>query len=101
MLIEAVEPCAETRCQQCPRDRVSRAADAHRNLACSPPLPWFERGCKSAPNDVPLLEEYALTLGEAGRYRDMLAAGAQDHVALDSRQCKSVLHAGGARGSRW
>lgn len=35
-------------------------------------LPWFERGLQIAPDDVPLLEEYAATLGEAGRYTDML-----------------------------
>lgn len=35
-------------------------------------LPWFERGLQIAPDDVPLLEEYAATLGEARRYTDML-----------------------------
>jgi cellulose synthase operon protein C len=35
-------------------------------------LPWFERGLQINPDDIPLLEEYAQTLGEAGRYRDML-----------------------------
>lgn len=35
-------------------------------------LLWFERGLQIAPDDVRLLEDYALTLGEAGRYRDML-----------------------------
>lgn len=35
-------------------------------------LPWFERGLQINPDDLPLLEQYALTLGDAGRYRDML-----------------------------
>jgi cellulose synthase operon protein C len=47
-------------------------------------LPWFERGLQIAPTDVPLLEEYGATLGEAGRYRDMLKV-ARQIIALDSR----------------
>lgn len=35
-------------------------------------LPWFEQGLKIDSNDVPLLEEYAITLGELGRNADML-----------------------------
>ncbi|HEV7233496.1 MAG TPA: tetratricopeptide repeat protein [Sphingorhabdus sp.] len=45
-------------------------------------LPWFERGLQITPTDVPLLEEYALTLGEAGRYRDMLQQ-ARKIISLD------------------
>lgn len=45
-------------------------------------LPWFERGLQIAPDDVRLLEDYALTLGDAGRYRDMLA-NARKIIALD------------------
>lgn len=45
-------------------------------------LPWFERGLQIAPDDVRLLEDYALTLGEVGRYRDMLA-NARKIIALD------------------
>lgn len=51
-------------------------------------LPWFERGLQIAPTDVPLLEEYALTLGEAGRYRDMLVY-ARKIVALDRNNAKA------------
>ncbi len=36
-------------------------------------LPWFERAVQIAPNDLDLLGEYAATLGEVGRYADMLA----------------------------
>ena len=46
-------------------------------------LPWFERGLQIAPDDVPLLEEYAATLGEAGRYTDMLKA-VRRILALDA-----------------
>jgi cellulose synthase operon protein C len=35
-------------------------------------LPWFEGSLAINPNDIPLLEEYAATLGELGRARDML-----------------------------
>ena len=51
-------------------------------------LPWFERGLQINPNDVPLLEEYALTLGEAGRSRDMLAQ-ARKIVSLDGSNSKA------------
>lgn len=46
-------------------------------------LPWFERGLQINPDDVPLLEQYALTLGDAGRYRDMLRQ-ARRITALDA-----------------
>ena len=36
-------------------------------------LPWFERALAINQDDIPLLEEYAVTLGELGRNRDMLA----------------------------
>jgi cellulose synthase operon protein C len=45
-------------------------------------LPWFERALQISPNDVPVLEEYGATLGEAGRYRDMLAQ-ARKIISLD------------------
>ncbi len=51
-------------------------------------LPWFERGLQIDPDDIPLLEEYAQTLGEAGRYRDMLAH-ARRIIALDRRNWKA------------
>jgi len=35
-------------------------------------LPWFEAGLKRQPDDVALLGEYAATLGEMGRARQML-----------------------------
>jgi tetratricopeptide (TPR) repeat protein len=35
-------------------------------------LPWFSRGLKIAPNNLSLLGEYAATLGELGRAKDML-----------------------------
>jgi tetratricopeptide (TPR) repeat protein len=35
-------------------------------------LPWFEAGLKARPDDVSLLGEYAATLGELGRARQML-----------------------------
>lgn len=37
-------------------------------------LPWFEAALKRDPRHLPALAGYAATLGDAGRYRDMLAA---------------------------
>ena len=51
-------------------------------------LPWFERGLQIAPTDVPLLEEYAVTLGEAGRNRDMLKQ-ARKILSLDRNNAKA------------
>jgi Flp pilus assembly protein TadD len=36
-------------------------------------LPWFQRAVQLAPQNLDLLSEYAATLGDLGRYRDMLA----------------------------
>ena len=47
-------------------------------------LPWFERALAINPNDIPCLEEYAVTLGEMGRNRDMLAQ-ARKIVGLNSK----------------
>jgi predicted Zn-dependent protease len=35
-------------------------------------LPWFERALERAPRDLGLLGEYAATLGDAGRHKDVL-----------------------------
>ena len=35
-------------------------------------IPWFERGLTKAPEDLDLLGDYAATLGELGRAREML-----------------------------
>jgi cellulose synthase operon protein C len=51
-------------------------------------LPWFERALQVSPNDVPVLEEYGATLGEAGRYADMLAQ-ARKIVSLDSNNARA------------
>lgn len=40
-------------------------------------LPWFEHALSIDPNDVGVLGEYAATLGDMGRMRDMLAAARQ------------------------
>lgn len=37
-------------------------------------LPWFEAGLARSPDDISLLGEYAATLGELGRAKDMLKA---------------------------
>lgn len=37
-------------------------------------LPWFEAALAADPDDIDVLADYAATLGEAGRARDMLAA---------------------------
>ena len=40
-------------------------------------LPWFEAGLKRRPDDISLLGEYAATLGELGRTREMLTVTRQ------------------------
>jgi tetratricopeptide (TPR) repeat protein len=45
-------------------------------------LPWFERALQIDPNDVPLLTEYAATLGDMGRMTEMLVV-ARKIIALD------------------
>jgi cellulose synthase operon protein C len=51
-------------------------------------LPWFERALQVSPNDVPVLEEYGATLGEAGRYADMLAQ-ARKIISLDNNNARA------------
>jgi cellulose synthase operon protein C len=53
-------------------------------------LPWFERGLQVDPNDLPLLEEYGATLGEVGRYRDMLAQ-ARKIIQLDRKNARGFF----------
>jgi cellulose synthase operon protein C len=47
-------------------------------------LPWFERGLAINPNDIPLLEEYGVTLGELGHASEMLKI-ARKIAALDMK----------------
>lgn len=49
-----------------------------------PAIAWFEHALDEAPDDLGLLGEYAATLGEAGRHRDMLRV-ARRMVEIDSR----------------
>lgn len=53
-------------------------------------LPWFERALQIDPNDVPLLTEYAATLGDMGRMTDMLAV-ARKIIALDGRNPRAFF----------
>ena len=52
-------------------------------------LPWFERALQIAPEDIPTLEEYAATLGEAGRYTDMLAQ-VRRIIAIDPSNSRAI-----------
>ena len=47
-------------------------------------IPWFERALAISPDDIPSLEEYAVTLGEMGRNRAMLGQ-ARKILALSSK----------------
>ncbi|MEP7348927.1 MAG: tetratricopeptide repeat protein [Sphingorhabdus sp.] len=51
-------------------------------------LPWFERGLQIDGSDVPLLGEYALTLGEVGRNADMLTV-ARKIISLDGGNARA------------
>lgn len=51
-------------------------------------LPWFEAGLKQSPADLALLGEYAATLGEMGRAREMLTI-TRHMIALDRRNARA------------
>jgi len=53
-------------------------------------LPWFERALQLDPNDIPLLTEYAATLGDMGRMTDMLAI-ARKIIALDGKNPRAFF----------
>ncbi len=53
-------------------------------------LPWFERALQIDPNDVPLLTEYAATLGDMGRMTDMLVV-ARKIIALDGLNPRALF----------
>ena len=67
--------------------RGQLARDAEGLIAA---LPWFERALDKAPNDIGLLGEYAATLGEAGRHRDMLRV-ARRMVEIDPRHPRAYF----------
>ncbi|MBC2668552.1 tetratricopeptide repeat protein [Novosphingobium piscinae] len=52
-------------------------------------LPWFEAGLAQRPDDLPLLGEYAATLGELGRARDMLVV-TRRMLALQNRHPRAL-----------
>lgn len=51
-------------------------------------LPWFEAALAQDPKDIQVLGEYAATLGELGRARDMLTA-TRKMLAIDARNPKA------------
>jgi len=53
-------------------------------------IPWFERALQIDPNDVPLLTEYAATLGDMGRMTDMLVV-ARKIIALDGNNPRAFF----------
>ena len=53
-------------------------------------LPWFERALQIDPNDVALLTEYAATLGDMGRMKDMLVV-ARKVIALDGKNPRAFF----------
>ncbi len=53
-------------------------------------LPWFERALQIDPNDVMLLSEYAATLGDMGRMKDMLVV-ARKIISLDGRNPRAFF----------
>lgn len=52
-------------------------------------LPWFEAGLARSPDDITLLGEYAATLGELGRAKDMLKA-TRRMLALDPGNARAL-----------
>lgn len=57
-----------------PRTLEFRAQLIRDQYGLTAALPWFEAGLNRKPDDIALLGEYAATLGELGRARDMLKA---------------------------
>ncbi|GAA0470643.1 hypothetical protein GCM10009096_09430 [Parasphingorhabdus litoris] len=53
-------------------------------------LPWFERGLQIDPNNVPLLTEYAATLGDMGRMTDMLTV-VRKIISLDGKNARAFF----------
>ena len=53
-------------------------------------IPWFERALDIDPNDIPLLTEYAATLGDMGRMTDMLTV-ARKIIALDGNNPRAFF----------
>lgn len=53
-------------------------------------LPWFEAGLAARSDDLGLLGEYAATLGELGRARDMLTV-TRRMIALDPRDRRAFV----------
>ena len=51
-------------------------------------LPWFARGLQIAPDDLSLLGEYAATLGELGRAKDMLRV-TRKMIKLDGHNARA------------
>jgi len=51
-------------------------------------LPWFEKALALAPNRMPLLGEYAATLGELGRAKDMLVV-TRHMLSLDGNNAEA------------
>jgi tetratricopeptide (TPR) repeat protein len=51
-------------------------------------IPWFARGLQSAPDDLSLLGEYAATLGELGRAKDMLRV-TRKMIAIDGHSARA------------
>jgi tetratricopeptide (TPR) repeat protein len=54
-----------------------RGEQTRSQMGLAAALPWFERALAVDPNDVSVLGEYAATLGDMGRMRDMLKAARQ------------------------
>lgn len=53
-------------------------------------LPWFERALQIDPNDVAVLTDYAATLGDMGRMKDMLVV-ARKIIALDGQNPRAFF----------
>lgn len=53
-----------------------------------PALPWFEAALARAPDDIPVLGEYAATLGDLGRTREMLAV-TRRMIAIDPHNARA------------
>lgn len=69
---------------QDPEALLLRAQLARDSEGLAAALPWFEAGLDNAPDHLDLLADYAATLGDLGRARDMLVI-VRKMAALDDR----------------
>lgn len=87
LAIDAAETALE-RGSENPRAIEFKALLVRDSQGLEAALPWFARGLEAAPDDLSLMAEYASTLGELGRAKDMLAV-TRRMIELDGKNARA------------